>query len=71
MFLEDGRRRIDYIMVWSSKNSDRRKEEERERKRERFEHNLREEGLVLEEDIRVSRLKDTNGINQRQLFDIC
>lgn len=59
MFLDDGRRRIDYVMVWSSKNSDRRKEEERERKRKRFEYNLGQEGLVLEEDIRVSRLKDT------------
>lgn len=52
MFFKDGKKRIDYVLVWSHKEGDRHADEKQEA-RKTFEENLRREGLILEEDLEV------------------
>lgn len=53
MYLSDGISRIDYVLVWTYKNTDKRRVE-KENTRRIFEENLKQEGLILEWDIKVS-----------------
>ena len=59
LFFEDGVRRIDYIICWSTKKDDKKDEKDVESAnkkrlyREAFEKNLQIEGLQLEYDIKV------------------
>ena len=64
MYFDDGVRRIDYILSWSTKKEDKVIKEDKDDKdaesmqrrkqyRETFEKNLQVEGLQLEYDIKV------------------
>lgn len=52
LFFKDGKKRIDYVLVWVHKEGDRHADE-KQMARKTFEENLRREGLILEEDLEV------------------
>ena len=52
MLFTDGRSRIDHVLVWCLKDNDEDKEATMHTRRV-FEQNLKEEGLILEHDIKV------------------
>ena len=61
LYFEDGVRRIDYILSWSTKKDEKEKDEhdtessnKKKKYREAFEKNLEIEGLHLEYDIKVT-----------------
>lgn len=54
LYLSDGISRIDYVLVWTYKNTDKRRVE-KENTRRIFEENLKQEGLILEWDIKEGR----------------
>ena len=59
LFFEDGVRRIDYVLSWSTKKDEKRREkgqetdQKKKKYRETFEKNLEVEGMQLEYDIKV------------------
>ncbi len=58
LFFEDGKKRIDFVLSWSTKaEKNQEKDEARKKKisRETYERNLETEGLELEYDIKVMR----------------
>jgi len=73
LFFTDGKRRIDYILAWSTKGDPEELEEAR-KAREVFEKNLEEEGLELEYDTVILSLltsADIEFIDELIFLDIC
>ena len=54
LYLDDKKRRIDYVLAWPSGQKDEAKAKEAEDARRVFEENLTKEGLEIEHDIKVS-----------------
>lgn len=55
LYLDDKKRRIDYVLAWPSGQKDKAKAKEAEDARKIFEMNLIKEGLNIEHDIKVGR----------------
>ncbi|KAK2172730.1 hypothetical protein NP493_931g00039 [Ridgeia piscesae] len=55
LYLDDKKRRIDYVLAWPSGQKDEAKAKEAEDARKVFEENLTKEGLEIEHDIKVGR----------------
>lgn len=54
MFFNDGVKRVDYVLVWSTKGKEAKLEQSKEARRI-YEDNLTDEGLILEYDIKVQK----------------
>jgi len=53
LLFTDGRSRIDYVLVWREKSQESDRTRQNMKSRRVFEQNLKEDGLILEYDIKV------------------